>query len=183
MLELARDRASGAYPYLVTPDYVASAREILGAEPQLAVLLDVVPETDPGRAPEIVRGGSLQFLATLPGYAANFRRMGFVDDDISGLSDRLVDALTVWGDFDTIARRITEYRTAGADQVVVQLEGLPNEWWGSSPKPCAGVVVPEVAAQCRLAVGVGGEVPPAPASGQHPHGEVGDGVEAVVPVR
>jgi probable F420-dependent oxidoreductase len=130
MLELARDRASGAYPYLVTPDYVASAREILGAEPQLAVLLDVVPETDPGRAREIVRGGSLRFLSTVPGYAANFRRMGFVDDDISGLSDRLVDALTVWGDFDTIARRITEYRTAGADQVVVQLEGLPNEWWG-----------------------------------------------------
>jgi hypothetical protein len=66
MLELAPDRASGAYPYLVTPDCVASAREILGAEPQLAVLLDVVPETDPGRAREIVRGGSLQFLATLP---------------------------------------------------------------------------------------------------------------------
>jgi probable F420-dependent oxidoreductase len=113
----------------VTPDYVASAREILGEERQLAVLLQVVPKTDPGRAREIVRSGSLRFLATVPGYAANFRRMGFVDDDISGLSDRLVDALTVWGDR-TITRRIIEYRTAGADQVVVQLEGLPHEWWG-----------------------------------------------------
>jgi hypothetical protein len=56
-----------------------------------------------------VRGGSLRFLATVPGYAANFRRMGL-------------------GHFDTIARRITEYRTAGADQVVVQLEGLPHGW-------------------------------------------------------
>lgn len=130
MLELARDRASGAYPYLVTPDYVASAREILGAAPQLAVLLNVVPETDPGRAREAVRGGSLRFLSTVPGYAANFRRMGFGDDDIAELSDRLVDALTVWGDLDTIVRRIAEYRAAGADQVVVQLAGLSREWWG-----------------------------------------------------
>jgi probable F420-dependent oxidoreductase len=128
MLELARDRADGAYPYLVTPDYVASAREILGTERQLAVLLDVVPEPDAARAREIVRAGSLPFLRTLPGYNANLRRMGFGDDDISGLSDRLVDAVTAWGDLDAIVRRIGEYRAAGADQVVVRLENLPREW-------------------------------------------------------
>jgi hypothetical protein len=171
------------HPYLVTPDYVASAREILGAELQLAVLLDVVPETDPGRAREIVRGGSLQFLATVPGYAANFRRMGFVDDDISGLSDRLVDALTVWGDFDTIADASPNTGPRARTRSWCSSKACRTSGGAGSPKPCAGVVVPEVAAHCRLAVGVGGEVPPAPASGQHPHGEVGDGVEAVVPVR
>jgi probable F420-dependent oxidoreductase len=128
MLELARDRASGAYPYLVTPEYVASAREILGADRQLAVLLDVVPEPDAARAREIVRAGSLSFLRTIPGYNANLRRMGFGDDDIDGLSDRLIDAVTAWGDLDTIVRRIGEYHAAGADQVVVQLNGLPTEW-------------------------------------------------------
>jgi probable F420-dependent oxidoreductase len=129
MLELARDRASGAYPYLVTPDYVASAREILGGERQLAVLLDVIPEADPARAREIARAGGMGFLVTVPGYAANLRRMGFGDDDLSGLSDRLVDGVTVWGDADTIVRRIGEYRAAGADQVVVQLGRLSKEWW------------------------------------------------------
>jgi probable F420-dependent oxidoreductase len=129
MLELARDRASGAYPYLVTPDYVASAREILGGERQLAVLLDVIPEADPTRAREIAREGGIGFLVTVPGYAANLRRMGFGDDDLSGLSDRLVDGVTVWGDADTIVRRIGEYRAAGADQVVVQLGRLSKEWW------------------------------------------------------
>ena len=129
MLELARDRASGAYPYLVTPDYVASAREILGGERQLAVLLDVIPEADPTRAREIAREGGMRFLVTVPGYAANLRRMGFGDDDLSGLSDRLVDGVTVWGDADTIVRRIGEYRAAGADQVVVRLDRLPTEWW------------------------------------------------------
>jgi probable F420-dependent oxidoreductase len=130
MLQLARDRAAGAYPYLVTPDHVASAREILGDERQLAVLLDVVPEPDAGRAREIVRGGSLPFMVTLPAYVASLRRMGFGEDDVSGLSDRLVDAVTVWGDLDAIVRRIGEYRAAGADQVVVQLNDLPREWVG-----------------------------------------------------
>jgi alkanesulfonate monooxygenase SsuD/methylene tetrahydromethanopterin reductase-like flavin-dependent oxidoreductase (luciferase family) len=55
--------------------------------------------------------------------------MGFGDDDLSGLSDRLVDGVTVWGDADTIVRRIGEYRAAGADQVVVQLGRLSKEWW------------------------------------------------------
>jgi probable F420-dependent oxidoreductase len=128
MLELARDRASGAYPYLVTPDWVASARKRLGDEPQLAVLLDVIPESDPARARETVRAGSIGFLAGVPGYAANFRRMGFGDDDIALLSDRLIDGVTVWGDLDAIVRRIGEYRAAGADQIVVQMGRLSKEW-------------------------------------------------------
>jgi probable F420-dependent oxidoreductase len=129
MLELARERASGAYPYLVTPDYVASARKILGDEPQLAVLLDVIPEADPARARDIAREGGMRFLTGLPGYAGNLRRMGFDEDDVSGLSNRLVDGVTAWGDLDTVVRRIGEYRESGADQVVVRLDRLPKEWW------------------------------------------------------
>ncbi|WP_410618903.1 TIGR03620 family F420-dependent LLM class oxidoreductase [Amycolatopsis sp. cmx-8-4] len=128
MLELARARAAGAYPFLVTTDYVASAREILGPDAQLAVLLNVVAETDAAAAREVVRGGSLRFLAGVPGYANNFRRMGFTDADVADLSDRLVDGVTVWGDFDAVVARLREYRDAGADQVVVQLDGLPREW-------------------------------------------------------
>ncbi|WP_103336093.1 TIGR03620 family F420-dependent LLM class oxidoreductase [Amycolatopsis sp. CA-126428] len=129
MLELARDRAAGAYPYLVTTDYVASAREILGADRQLVVLMNVVAATDQAEVREVARGGSLKFLAGMPGYAANFRRMGFTDADIADLSDRLVDGLTVGGDLDAVVARLREYRAAGADQVVVPLGALPREWW------------------------------------------------------
>jgi hypothetical protein len=41
--------------------------------------------------------------------------MGFTEDDISQLSDRLVDALVIWGDDDTIAAQVAEHRQAGAD--------------------------------------------------------------------
>jgi probable F420-dependent oxidoreductase len=129
MLELARDRASGAYPYLVTTDYVASAREILGAGKQLVVLLSVVPGSDAAATRERAREGSLRFLAGVPGYANNFRRMGFTDADITDLSDSLVDGLTVRGDLDAVVARLREYRAAGADQVVVPAGDLPREWW------------------------------------------------------
>src|SRR6266545_4326521 len=36
-LDLARERAAGAFPVLVTPDYIAKARERLGEGPTLAV--------------------------------------------------------------------------------------------------------------------------------------------------
>ncbi|TNC24879.1 TIGR03620 family F420-dependent LLM class oxidoreductase [Amycolatopsis alkalitolerans] len=127
-LKLAHDRAFAAYPFLVTPDYVAAAREIAGPDTDLAVLLMVVPETDPESAREKARGGGLRFLSGLPGYAASFRRMGFSDDEITGVADRLVDGVTVWGGLDAVTARLREYQAAGADQLVVQIDGLPANW-------------------------------------------------------
>jgi hypothetical protein len=43
------------------------------------------------------------------------------------VSDRLLDGITAWGDVDSIAARIAEYRTAGADQVVVRMLGADDE--------------------------------------------------------
>ena len=60
--------------------------------------------------------------SALPNYANNWRRLGFTDDDIAdGGSDRLVDALVVWGDEATIAARVQEHRDAGASHVCVQV--------------------------------------------------------------
>ncbi|MGH3500341.1 MAG: TIGR03620 family F420-dependent LLM class oxidoreductase [Nocardioidaceae bacterium] len=117
MLELARDRTAGALPVLVTPDYTASARALLG-DATLAIQQMVVLESDPDRARNVA-AAPLRFLRTIPGYPQNFRRMGFTDQDIEQLSDRLVDGLVAWGDADTIAARIAEYRQAGADHVAV----------------------------------------------------------------
>lgn len=119
MLALARDRAAGALPVLVTPEYTASARTELG-DAALVVEQMVVLEHDPVRARGIA-AGPLGFLATVPGYAQNFRRMGFTDDDIDRLSDDLVDGLVAWGDASAVAARVAAHRAAGADHVAVML--------------------------------------------------------------
>jgi probable F420-dependent oxidoreductase len=118
MLELARDRASGAIPVLVTPDYTAQARAALGDDATLAIEQMVVLDTDTERARGLARQ-PLSFLSKNPGYAGNFERMGFTEDDVRDLSDRLVDGLIAWGDADAIAARVAEHRAAGADHVAV----------------------------------------------------------------
>lgn len=121
MLELARDRAAGAHPYLVTVEHTAEARGALGAGPVLAPEVGVVLERDPGRARSIARAGLEHYLA-LPNYTGNWLRLGFGPDDLEGGgSDRLVDALVAWGDEEAIARRIADHRQAGADHVCIQV--------------------------------------------------------------
>jgi probable F420-dependent oxidoreductase len=118
MLALARDRAAGAFPVLVTPDYTAWARSVLGHDTTLAVDQIVVLETDASHARRIARGPVGQ-LASLPSYTENLHRMSFTDDEITGLSDRLVDGVVAWGDVDAITARVSEHEKAGADHVAL----------------------------------------------------------------
>ncbi|MER6066029.1 LLM class F420-dependent oxidoreductase [Streptomyces sp. NPDC001792] len=134
-LELSRDRAAGAVPYLVTPEHTAQAREILGAGPLLAPELKVVLETDPSRARSLARDTLAMYLA-LPNYTNNFLRHGFTEDDLAdGGSDRLVDAVFAWGDDSRIRERINTFHQAGADHVALQpitggdRDSLPREEW------------------------------------------------------
>ncbi|MEV8557760.1 LLM class F420-dependent oxidoreductase [Streptomyces sp. NPDC051917] len=134
-LELSRDRAAGAVPYLVTPEHTAQAREILGTGPLLAPELKVVLETDPSRARSLARDALAMYLA-LPNYTNNFLRHGFTEDDLAdGGSDRLVDAVFAWGDDSRIRERINAFHEAGADHVALQpitggdRDSLPREEW------------------------------------------------------
>jgi len=120
LLRLARERSAGALPVLVTPERTAAARTALGPDSTLAVQQLVVVDDDPDRGRATGRG-PLGFLATMPAYQANFRRMGFTDDDIATLSDRLVDAIVPSGSPDAIAARVEGQRAAGADHVSVSL--------------------------------------------------------------
>jgi probable F420-dependent oxidoreductase len=134
MLELARTRTAGTHPYLVTPELTARAREGIGAEGLVASEQAVVLETDRDRARAIARLHLSTYLA-LPNYSNNWKRQGFTDDDLAdGGSDRLVDALVVWGDEAAIAARVQEHRDAGADHVCIQVltdnpMELPSEGW------------------------------------------------------
>lgn len=126
-LELARDRAAGAIPYLVTPEHTAHARAILGEGPLLAPELKVVLETDPTRARALARESLAPYLA-LENYTKNFLRTGFTEDDLTdGGSDRLVDAVFAWGDESQVRDRIATFHEAGADHVALQvINGAPR---------------------------------------------------------
>lgn len=136
MLELARDAAQGAHPYFVPPEHTAIARAALGPAPLLAVEQMVVLDTDAERARSLARSHMKRYLA-LPNYAGNLRRLGFGDDDLggeAGPSDRLVDAIVVWGDEAAVVERVAEHHDAGADHVCVQVlvaerTEVPVEAW------------------------------------------------------
>ena len=121
MLELSATRANGAHPYFTTPDHTRLAREALGSDALLAPEQMVVLETDPSEARRIARAGMKIYLG-LPNYWNNLARLGFTDEDrADGGSDRLVDAIVVWGTEAQIAARVAEHHAAGADHVCVQV--------------------------------------------------------------
>jgi probable F420-dependent oxidoreductase len=134
MLQLAATRTAGVHPYLVTPEHTRVAREAVGPDALVATEQGVILETDPERARSIARTNLERYFA-LPNYTNNWRRLGFGDDEIAdGGSDRLIDALVVWGDESTIASRVQEHRDAGASHVCIQVltdspMSLPLEHW------------------------------------------------------
>jgi probable F420-dependent oxidoreductase len=135
MLQLARERAAGAYPLLVTPGYTARARSLLGEDAALVVGQFVIVDPDPERARALARGPLGFMTAGGSGYAANLRRMGFAAEEVAQVSDRLVDAVVAWGDVDAVAARVAEHLRAGADQVALSVVSadppgaLPVQQW------------------------------------------------------
>jgi probable F420-dependent oxidoreductase len=130
MLELAGERADGAHPYNVPPEHTREAREILGTNKLLCVEQAAILETDGTQARALARQ-FLEIYMGLPNYVNNWRRLGFSDPDFAGGgSDRLIDAVVVWGDEKAIRKRIDEHWQAGADHVCVQAigaSGRPDE--------------------------------------------------------
>ncbi len=122
VLRLARDRAAGAHPYLVTPEHTRRAREILGPDALLVPEQKVVVGSDPGAARAIGRARVADPYLALSNYLNNLRRLGWADADFADDgSDALIDALAVHGSADEVAAQLHGHFEAGADQVAVQL--------------------------------------------------------------
>jgi probable F420-dependent oxidoreductase len=133
MLALSASRARGAHPYLVTPEHTAYARSTLGEGPLLLPEQAVILCDGADEARRIGTDWLRAYLA-LPNYANNLLRMGFSEDDLAHVSDRLFDAIIAWGHEGAIMRRVAEHRAAGADHVCVQVlladpTAFPREQW------------------------------------------------------
>ncbi|WP_314174269.1 LLM class F420-dependent oxidoreductase [Streptomyces winkii] len=144
MLELSRDRALGALPYLVTAEHTAQARTVLGEDALLAPELKVVLDTDLDRAHATARGYLKRYLA-LANYRNSWLRMGFTEDDLAGGgSDRLLDAVYAIGDAEAVRSRVDEFLAAGADHVALQV--VTEDTFNALPLPewraLAGALLP-----------------------------------------
>lgn len=127
MLQLAAQRAHGAFPYLVTVEWVAWMRGVLDgaafdagrSSPKLIVSLPVVLESDPRRASVAARGYLAPYLRT-PNYQASWALQGFAPEDWAQPgSDRLIDAMVAWGDADALGSRVRAMHVAGASEVAL----------------------------------------------------------------
>jgi probable F420-dependent oxidoreductase len=124
VLRLAAERTAGAHPYLTTPEHTRQAREVMGAGALLAPEQKVVLDTDAERARSIGRPKVANPYLHLSNYVSNLRRLGWSEEDLANDgSDRLVDALALHGDAETVARGITAHLDAGADHVCIQVLG------------------------------------------------------------
>jgi hypothetical protein len=57
----------------------------------------------------------------IPLYSDRLRDFGWQEDDVTGPSDALVDAIVAWGSHDDVAKRVRAHLDAGADHVALQV--------------------------------------------------------------
>ena len=125
MLQLSAEETAGAHPYFVPPEHTATAREAMGPDAALYPEQMAVLDTDAAAARTLARENMAMYLR-MPNYINNLKRLGFEQSDIDGgpgggPSDRLVDAIVVWGTPEQIAARVREHFDAGADHACVQV--------------------------------------------------------------
>ncbi len=132
MLALGAEMTDGVHPYFVPVEHTAVAREAVGPDKMVATEQMIVLETDPERARAIART-NMQAYCGLPNYANNLMRFGFTEGEITGIDDRLVDAIVAWGSVDDITARVREHHDAGASHVCIQVledhRGMPTGQW------------------------------------------------------
>lgn len=106
---------------MLPPEFTAHARQLLGPDKLLVIALSVVADPDPDRA----RAAARQTMARWQRgtRTAAMARLGYTEQEINDVSDRLVDAIIPHGDTKTIAAKVREHLAAGADHVIIMTNG------------------------------------------------------------
>ncbi|MEC9248710.1 MAG: TIGR03620 family F420-dependent LLM class oxidoreductase [Pseudomonadota bacterium] len=120
MSKLSSEKTMGTFPYNITPDQVALSRAAMGSSGLIFCEQKVCLTEDPVEAREVARAALSPYMP-LPNYYKNWFRLGFGAEDLeNGGSDRLMDAMVLWGDVASVKSKLVRYLENGADQVVVQ---------------------------------------------------------------
>ena len=120
MTQLADERTQGSFPYNITPEQATVTKKNSPKGGAVICEQKVCLCTDPEQARKAARA-ALELYLPLPNYFNNWARLGFEEADWqNGGSDRLMDAMVLWGDADQIKAKLQPYFDNGADQVVLQ---------------------------------------------------------------
>ncbi len=132
LLDLVARRLDGANTYLLPPAHTRRARQILGPDKRINVVLPCCLCEDPAAARKTARR-ALGIYMPLPAYQREWIKWGFEEADwAQGGSDRLIDGLVGWGDEAAIRARIAEHEAAGASHVAISAYnpagGVEPDW-------------------------------------------------------
>lgn len=131
LLKLASKRADAANTYLMPPPHTKDAREIVGPDLRLNVVLPCCLCDDEATGRKMGRK-ALSIYLPLPAYQRQWLAWGFTEADFeNGGSDHLIDSVVAWGDLAKIRERMDAHRAAGASQIEVSAlnpEGRGPHW-------------------------------------------------------
>lgn len=124
---LGAQQTDGIITYLMPPEHTAASRQHVGPDTEVTVVAPLLAEADPDTARRKARK-ALQYYVTLDYYHREWRKLGFTDEDFSnGGSNRLIDMLVGWGNESALQDRLTAYRDAGANRIVIMPWDLARE--------------------------------------------------------
>lgn len=120
--KLAAKQAQGMLTWMMPSAIIAEARERVGPDLNITAQILCVLSASADEARSVARAYLAMYLA-LPYYQTAFEKAGFDVSECTegGGSDRLIDSVVAWGDIPQIEARITEFASAGADRVVLNV--------------------------------------------------------------
>ncbi|NOS00044.1 LLM class flavin-dependent oxidoreductase [Mycobacteroides abscessus] len=126
MLALARDAADGAMPAGRPPAFTAQVRQALGRDKLIVVGVDVIVAGDGDDTKTIARN-MVSMRLELPGVRGGLKSLGYADEEVADISDRLVDDLVAYGSPGDVATMVDRHLQAGADHVVLVPANVETE--------------------------------------------------------
>jgi probable F420-dependent oxidoreductase len=126
MIALAAELADGIFPAGLPPKFSAHARRMLGPDKLLVVGLSVITDTGDFEVTRAAATAAAANALSRPWFAAAVARAGYTKQQITAVSDDLVDALIAHGDPESIASLVRAHLAAGADHVVLLPPGAAS---------------------------------------------------------
>ena len=134
MLKLAGEVSDGAILICATPAYVRSialpameegARLAQRPRPPLIVSAPIVLTTDFGKVREIAHAGVAAY-SRYPTYGKMFKEGGYALTPDGKLADETIHEMYVYGDEDTIRKRLYAIHEAGADEILTGIRPIQD---------------------------------------------------------